>query len=251
MIGVLAAWLAHADQTLDALTASGVQEFQGACQAWDAARFTRASQLLRQASEAPNASSTQYYWLGVSEFHRMLQCQSVLDHPSPSPEAEAAMESALAALQKAVKLDERHAECHALLGTLYGMKIEGNLVRALRFGPRVQKHRELALRHGANNPRVLYLLGACQFHTARKAAAWREALESFRAAERLFASEAQRTPAPLEPRWGRSSCLTFMGRTHEALGEAAEAAASFRRALELHPADLLARQGLARVQQTK
>ena len=56
--------------------------------------------------------------------------------------ADAAMDAALAALETAVKLDERHAESHALLGTLYGMKINGNLLRAARFGPRVREASE-------------------------------------------------------------------------------------------------------------
>jgi tetratricopeptide (TPR) repeat protein len=161
------------------------------------------------------------------------------------------MDAALRALEVAVGLDERHAESHALLGTLYGMKIDGNLLRAARFGPRVQKHRKQALALGAENPRVRYLLGTCQFHTAKKTAAQREALASFLAAEKLFVAEARRPAGPLEPRWGRSSCLTFIGRTYELLGQRAEAAGYFRQALAEHPADFLAQEGLARITETE
>ena len=150
-----------------------------------------------------------------------------------------------------MKLDERHAESHALLGTLYGMKIDGNLLRGARFGPRVQKHQKQALEFGADNPRVRYLLGTCQFHTAKKPAAQREALATLLAAEKLFAAEAQRPAGPLEPRWGRSSCLTFIGRTYELLGQRTEAADYFRKALAQHPADHLAKEGLARVTEKK
>ena len=58
------------------------------------------------------------------------------------------MDAALAALSRAVKLDARHAESHALLGTLYGMKIDGNLLRAGAFRARVEKHCKAALEFG-------------------------------------------------------------------------------------------------------
>ena len=138
------------------------------------------------------------------------------------------------ALDSAVKLDERDAESHALLGTLYGMKIDGNLCAPLRFGPRVQKHQKQALEFGAENPRVRYLLGTCQFHTAKKPAARREALAH--CWRRRSFSPRKRNPAgPLEPRWGHSSCLTFIGRTYELLGQRAEAAEYFRKALGRTP----------------
>ena len=92
-----------------------------------------------------------------------------------------------------------------------------------------------------------YLLGACQFQTAKKAGAWQEALTNLLAAEKLFAAEAQRASGPLEPRWGHDSCLTFIGRTYECLGKPVEAAAYFRKALLEHPTDHLAKEGLARV----
>jgi tetratricopeptide (TPR) repeat protein len=131
------------------------------------------------------------------------------------------------------------------------MRIDGNLMRAAWFGPRVEKHCHAAMKFGAANPRVVYLLGTCQFHTAKKPAAWREALATFLQAERLFEAEAQVPPGPLEPRWGCASCLTFLGRIYERLGQPQEAAESFRKALAKHPADRLAREGLKRVTEKK
>ena len=182
---------------------------------------------------------------------RLLQLRSLPVTPASTLAADAAMEAALAALETAVRLDERHAESHALLGTLYGMKINGNLLRGARFGPRVGKHQKKAMEFGAQDPRVRYLLGTCQFHTATKPADRREALTTLLTADRLFAAEAQRAGKPLEPRWGRSSCLTFIGRTFELLGQRAEAADYFRKALAEHPADHVAKEGLARVVERK
>jgi tetratricopeptide (TPR) repeat protein len=242
-----AALLARAGEPADKLTVSGIAEFTAAYKDWDGKRFGAAAELFREATTNAPGSSTNFYWLGATEFHRMLQLRGLPDTAANKPAADAALEAARVALETAVKLDARHAESHALLGTLYGMKIDGNLLRAARFGPRVARHRDLALAAGANNPRVRYLLGTCQFHTAKKPAALREALASFLLAEQLFAAEAKQPAGPLDPRWGHGTCLTFIGRTYERLGQRSEAAAYFRRALVEKPSDYLAKAGLERV----
>jgi tetratricopeptide (TPR) repeat protein len=247
----LAAALVRADSPGNSLAAAGVAEFTAAYQAWDGARFKAAADLFRQACTNAPGSCTNFYWLGAAEFHRALQLRSLSVTPANTLATDAALDAALAALLVAVKLDNQHAESHALLGTIYGMKINGNLLRAARFGPRVSKHRDLALASSPNNPRVRYLLGTCQFHTAKGTAARREALASFLLAEKLFAVEARQPAGPLDPRWGHSSCLTFIGRTYELLGQRAEAADYFRRALLEHPADYVAKAGLERVTQKK
>ena len=61
----------------DQLTAAGVAEFTAAYQAWDGQRFAAAAELFRQASTNAPASSTNFYWLGAAEFHRMLQLRSL------------------------------------------------------------------------------------------------------------------------------------------------------------------------------
>jgi tetratricopeptide (TPR) repeat protein len=248
---LLSACLARANENNDQLMAAGVNEFTAAYKDWDGRRFGAAAELFRQATTNAPATCTNYYWLGAAEFHRMLQLRSVPAPPANALAADAAMDAALSALETAVKLDDQHAESHALLGTLYGMKINGNFLRGARFGPRVARHQKKAMEFGAQNPRVRYLLGTCQFHTATKPSAQREALATLLSAERLFATEAQRPGGPLEPRWGRSSCLTFIGRTYEQLGQRAEAADYFRKALAAHPSDHVAKEGLARVAASK
>jgi len=239
--------LARAESAADKLTAAGIAEFTGAYQAWSGARFAVAAKTFRRASTNASATATNFYWLGAAEFHRMLQLQNSPGSETNKSASAAALDSAVDALMAAVTLNERHAESHALLGTLYGMKINGSVLRAVRFGPRVQKHQDLALASGACNPRVQYLLGMCRFHTAKKPAAWRETLATLLAAEKLFVAEAKTAAAPLHPRWGNDSCLTFIGRTYELLGQPKDAADYFRKALAIHPQDHVAQDGLKRV----
>jgi len=244
---LFAALFARADQAADQHTAAGIAEFTAAYQAWDGPRFAAAAELCRRATTNATASSIHFYWLGAAQFHLMLQLRSQPAARSNTLAASAAMDAALAALHTAVKLDERHAESHALLGTLYGMKIDGNLWRGARLGPRVSQHSHRALESGAQNPRGRYLLGTGQFHTAKKPAAQRQALATFLLAEQLFEAEAKEPAGPLAPRWGHASCLTFIGQTYERLGEKSKAAEYFRKAIGRHPADHLAKEGLTRV----
>lgn len=248
---LLAALLARANGAADNLGQAGVREFTAAYQAWDGKHFAIAADRFRQATTNAPGNSTNFYWLGVAEFHRRLQLQNQAGAATNKPAAAMALDAALAALGTAVKLNPSDAESHALLATLYGMKIDGNLIRGARFGPRIAAHRQPALEFGAKNPRVHYLLGTCQFHTAKKAAAHREALATFLKAQELFEAEAKTPAGPLDPRWGYDTCLTFIGRTYEQLGDRTKAADYFRKALALHPADHLAKDGLARVTEGK
>jgi tetratricopeptide (TPR) repeat protein len=247
LVGLCAILSVQARAASNDLIAAGVAEFTAAYQAWDGSRFAAAAELLRRAAANEPANPTNFYWLGTAQFHRMLQMRHAPGPGTNEAAVKAALEAALDALTVAVRLDEHHAESHALLGTLYGLKINGSLLRGARFGARVAKHQETALKHGSSNPRVQYLFGMGQFHTAKKPAGWQAALQTLLTAEKLFEAEAKLTAAPLDPRWGQSSCLTFIGRAYEQLGQRKEAVDYFRKALARHPADHLAREGLNRV----
>ena len=91
----------------------------------------------------------------------------------------------------------------------------------------------------------------CQFHTANKPAEWQAAMQTLLKAEKLFEVEAETPATPLDPRWGYDSCLTFLGRTYELLGQRKEAVDYFRKALAMHPADHLAKEGLKRASENK
>ncbi len=244
---VLATPCAHANPEADKLTRVGIVEFTNAYKEWDDARFTTAVNLCQQACTNTSATATNYYWLGAAEFHRMLQLLGLPASTRNKLNAETALDAAVEALTQAVKLDSRHAESHALLGTLYGMKISENILRAVWLGPRAEREFKLALTNGAANPRVQYLIGTSQFYTAMRNASRREALTTLLVAEKLFEAEAKVPAAPLEPRWGHDSCLTFIGSSYEKLGQRTEAENYFRKALALHPQDGLAQAGLKRV----
>lgn len=236
---------AHAHTASDALVRSGIEDFTGAYHEWDADGFAKAAIDFRKATNADPRSALAFYWLGTARFHRMLHLRN--EHPPKTDAADAAGEDAIAALETALTLSPDDAECHALLGTLYGMKIQGSLLRAIRYGPHVQNHQKHALNNGGKNPRVRYLLGTGLFHTAKDACDYREAVDALLTAEKLFIAESGKAPEPFAPRWGLSSCRTFIGRTLVKLGEKERAADYLRKALAEHPNDHIARAELAKI----
>ncbi len=248
---LLAAPRARADSPADKLTVAGIAEFTNAYRAWDGARFRAADKIFQAACQEPSATATNFYWLGVGEFHQMLQLLGLPASATNQAAAAAALDAAVAALTRAVQLNPDHAESHALLGTLYGIKISRNLLSVVWLGPRVEREQTLALAAGADNPRVQYLLGTSQFYSAMRTASRRKALATLLAAEKLFDAETKMPQKLLEPRWGRDSCLTFIGLCYEKLGQRDEAENYFCKALALHSEDGLAQAGLARVTKNK
>lgn len=235
----------HANTISDAQVQEGIGVFTTAYRAWDAEGFTKAEEKFLAATKADPLSSRAFYWLGTARFHLMLQLRN--QQPPKTEAADAAMDNAIGPLETALTLAPDDAECHALLGTLYGMKIQGGLFRAIRYGPGVQSHRKQALQNGAENPRVRYLLGTCLFHTAGDADEYREALQEFLTAEKLFVAESQHEAEPLTPRWGLGTCRMFIGRTLVKLGEKDRAADYFRKALAEQPNDHIARAELEKL----
>lgn len=242
------ALLLRADDAADKLTSAGIAEFNSAYQAWDGGRFWYAAELLKKAAAKAPDSAVNHYWLGAAHFHRMLYYRSLGASAAHTSIANSEMDQAMAAFENTLKISAQHAESHALLGTLYGMKIDG-MIDGIRYGRTLQEHQKNALAGGADNPRVQYLLGAGLFYTAKDEADRRQALKTLLAAEKLFVAE-QKIPAkPFDSRWGRASCLTFIGRTYALLGHKPEAVDYFRKALDAHPADHTAKAELTRLAQ--
>ena len=222
------------------VTAAGIAEFTQSYQAWDGAGFLKAAATFKQAP----ATAINQYWLGATEFHRLLFLLGEPVTPKTRLAIEQSLERSTTALERAVQLSPDNGEIHALLGTVYGLSISANPLRAVWLGPRVMEQEKLARKLSPDSPRVLYLDGMCRFYGPSVLGGKTEALKLLQAAEKLFVAEAARPAGPSDPRWGRSTCLVYLGRTYDALGKPAEAKDYFRKALEVNPGDRLARSEL-------
>lgn len=221
----------------------GVRSFEEAYRTWDGDEFAKAAGVFERVCQEHPRSAEAWYWLGVARFHRML----VFQVAAQKNREETEREHAEAAFESLLEIAPSHAEAHALMGTLQGMKIQGSALRALRYGPGLQRHHRRAMEAGADNPRVRYLSGVGLYHVAKEPDEYRKALAELRVAENLYRKEAASPPVPNAPRWGRASTLTFSAMALEKLGRTQEAVAEFRRALNLHPGDRKASAGLARL----
>ncbi len=215
------------------LTATGVAEFTAAYQSWSGDGFAKAAGTF---AAAP-VSSTNQYWRGVAEFHRLLWWLGETNRT----ETAKALETTVATLQRAVQLDPQNGESRALLSTTYGLSIALNPARAAWLGPRVLDQEKQARKLSPNNPRVLYLAGMNRYYGPSLMGGKDDGLKLLLSAEQRFAAEAGNPHAPTEPRWGHSTCLVYIGKTYDALGKSAEAEEYFRKALKLNPQDKLAR----------
>jgi tetratricopeptide (TPR) repeat protein len=219
------------------LTLAGVTEFTAAYQAWDGARFEKAAKMFAEAGK----SSTNLYWRGVAEFHRLLFLLGEPQSPANRKLIALALDGTAEALLRAVKADEGCGERRALLSTTYGLSIAANPARALWLGPRFLDQDDRSRKLGPDNPRVLYLAGMNRYHGPALLGGKNEGLKMLLEAEKLFEAEAGKPAGPLEPRWGRSTCLVYIGKTYDALGKPAEAEEYFQKALKLNSQDKLAR----------
>ena len=244
MLALLALGLlgCHATSAAEDLLTDGVVEFRAAYRVWDAAGLGRAADLLGRATEQAPASVTAHYWLGVTEFHRVLHLAGERGSASRRRQAGGSLERAVAALTRAIELAPDHGESRALLSSVYGLSIGANPLRAFRLGPRMMDQERRARASSPDNPRVLCLLGLNRFYGPAVLGGKPEGLELLLAAEQRFAVEARSAAAdPLAPRWGYSTCLVYVGKTYDALGQPADAEEYVRKALELDPEHALAR----------
>lgn len=225
----------------------GVSAFYTAFDDWSYEGFVAAAELFEAAAQANPTLFPAFYWKGVAEFHAVLWCE----RPEPGEartriaQLPQRIEGAGKAFEEGLRLKPNDPECHALLSALLGLQIARHPTTAIWRGPQVMRHQRLALLNGPDNPRVQYLIGSGYYHAPGLLGDRKQALVYFLKAETLFAKEAAAGGDPLQPRWGRSTCLTFTGRLYQEAGERDKALACYRKALKANPRDKLALQYLA------
>jgi tetratricopeptide (TPR) repeat protein len=221
-----------------------VETFRVAYFAWDADGLQDAADRTAALCRRNPRWAPAQYWCAVCEFHLALQAAERKDGASRKAAA-GHLDRAETCLERLLELDPGHGEAHALLGAVQGMRIAGNRLSAVWRGPAVKRHQGRALKLAGGNPRVHYLAGCSFFHAPALLGGRRKGLKHFHAAEKLYAAEQAATPHPLAPRWGRSSCYAFLGKTYEDEGKRERAVDYYRRCLAINPRNRIAIKGLA------
>lgn len=215
----------------------GIAQLDQAVHTWDPQALLAAAQTFQQAVTLDPQSAVAQYWLGAAHYH--LATYFLYARPGDrDPKAgEAQVDAGVRALRQATQLDPQASESFALLGVLQGMKLQLNVWTALSNGPAIEANRNQALKLDPDNPRVHFLTGVSMWFAPEILGEREQALVHLLRAEQLFAVEHDRSPAPLEPTWGYSTCLTFLGDVYARRQEATRAYAYYQKALLIDPAD--------------
>ncbi|MGH7589398.1 MAG: hypothetical protein ACRELU_12485 [Gemmatimonadota bacterium] len=124
-------------------------------------------------------------------------------------------------------------ETHALLASVYGLRIGANPTLGPSLGERSGEQREVAERLGPENPRVWLLRGIGAFFTPEAFGGGLErAGEYLDRSLELFDGDDPERPLP---RWGRADAHVWRGRVHEGLREVERARAEYEAALANEP----------------
>lgn len=112
-------------------------------------------QLQQRISQNANGAQD-YYLLAKVEGYLV----DVFEAHKDKKTAEAAVDSAIAAAQHSIQLNDKSADAHSLLADLYGRKISfGGAFAGPRFGPKIGDENKRAMALEDKNPRVWASLG--------------------------------------------------------------------------------------------
>jgi tetratricopeptide (TPR) repeat protein len=223
-----------------------VAAFESAQRTWSRDGLLRAQPRLEQACRDLPGSATALAWKAANEFHLVLNYLTAPVDDASRKQARVFAKQATATLEQALTLRPDAAECHALLATVTGLRIQDSPAASLWLGPKVMRHKKLALQYGSDNPRVQYLVGTSLYYAPALAGGGRDrALEHLLRARALFEQEQKQPQTPLQPVWGYDNCLSFIGRVYQSTGDRRRAADAFAAALQVNPSNGMALAGVA------
>jgi Flp pilus assembly protein TadD len=143
------------------------------------------------------------------------------------------IEDAVAQLERAVQLEPRNAEAHALLGATYGVLISVAPMRGMELGRKANDSLARAMELAPHNPRVHLLHGTSAFHRPVLFGGGAERAEPhLRKALSLFANEPAAKPWP---NWGRYEAHLYLGMSLEKQQHLALARQQYEQALAIAP----------------
>jgi tetratricopeptide (TPR) repeat protein len=231
--------------TAQALILEGIQMMDQAYNHWDRKEFESAAEKFQQAIDDQPDDYLGHYWKGAALFYLASYYLHAYEKDKNPGQGVATVDEGLVVLTQAIEKNPAFSESHALRGVLRGMHIQLNPWSIFTQGPGVQSDRDRALALNPDNPRVHYLTGISLWMAPEIfGGGATEALKHFLRAEELFAAESQREKSALDPVWGYSTCLSFIGDVYARQGDRKQAYRYYQKALMQNPADRRAKDGL-------
>ena len=216
-----------AAQPADQLVARGRELLHAGYHAADVGRLNQARTLFLRATGDAHLGSLAHYYVGLTG-------SRLANLTEDDGRALTYVEEAIEHLEAAVEADERSAEAHALLSSLYGRKVGLRPMQGMLLGPRASSELDRAKALAPDNPRVAYIEAMSLFHRPQM---WggdpEQARRTLERAIELF--ERERPQGPLAPDWGHAEALAWLGIMYARADQLGRARAAFERALAVEP----------------
>lgn len=193
--------------------------------------LTQARDFFTKLTQQHPENAVYFYQLARVNFYR---CEAYATH-GDKKNAERALDTAIENAQQSIKLNEKSADTHSLLGDLYGRKISFGvgMFAGPKYGPKSQAENKRALELDANNPRVFASWGREYLNAPKMFGGdLDKAIESFRKSTQL------------DP--GFDETYVWLAIALRKKGDAAGADQALQQALKLSPQSVFAQQTAAK-----
>ncbi len=143
-------------------------------------------------------------------------------------------DKAVERLERILRRKPDWSEAQALLSAIHGLQIAKNWTRALTLGPKANSLAQQATENHPENPRAWLMHAAQKLNTPRMfGGSIDEALDAYKKSVELFENRGEYDA--LEPSWGYTDALVWLGITYERLDRDEDALAVFEKVLEIEP----------------
>jgi tetratricopeptide (TPR) repeat protein len=218
-------------QTADPALAEGLRLLEEGRTTLNDGTLTQARDYFAKLTQQHADNAGYFYELARVAQYR---CEAYLQQ-GDKKNAERALDSAIAAVQQSVKLNDNSADAHSLLADLYGQKIGlgVGMFAGPKFGPKVKAENERAMVLDSKNPRVYASLGRQYFEAPKMFGGDNEkAIESFRKSTELNPQS--------------DETYVWLAMALRKKGDAAGADEALRTALKLNPQSVFAQKAVAK-----
>ena len=222
--------LAGAQTEIEEVIMEGRKQIEEGWSSFDKQTMVDARSKFERAMNAEPENKYAVYYLAYAEYRLLTQSFSKKDDAMFDRMIDGAVEHC----EKAIELGNGWCEPKAVLSALYGYKIAKNWMSAITLGPKSNSLVEEAMEKEPDNPRVLLIRGTSYFNKPGMfGGSVDKAQEDFARSVRSF--EVQKDSSLLEPSWGYTDALTWLGKAYEAKEMNDKALETYKKVLTVNP----------------
>ncbi|HAP36084.1 MAG TPA: hypothetical protein DCQ28_09135 [Bacteroidetes bacterium] len=223
--------LVRAQTEIEELVLEGRKQIEVGWSSFDKQSMMDARSKFERALNVESGNKYAVYYLAYAEYRLLTQSFSKKDDAT----FDQMIDGAIAHCEKAIELGNGWSEPKAILSALYGYKIAKNWMSAITLGPKSNGLIEEALEKEPDNPRVLLIRGISYFNKPSMfGGSVDKAQEDFEESVHLF--ELQKNVAALDPAWGYTDALAWLGKAYEQKEMNDRALNAYKKALSVNPA---------------